>query len=119
MRIRTTRPTNNPCEGALAYHVRAGSFGSIPLKTLNVVAVATFEGKLWEGEASLSLGLFINERANKEQRDALALIFSGRAAGSIGKFSKSVGELRSGEFVPIHFENTDDLPTGKPNSRIV
>lgn len=74
-----------------------------------MVAVASFEGNVRESEANLSLGLFIDERANKEQRDALALIFSGKAGGFMGKFAKSVGELRGIEFVPIHFEIADDL----------
>src|SRR5512132_3441 len=38
-------PTNNRCEGVLAYHVREGTYGDVVLDGLNVIVIAIFEGK--------------------------------------------------------------------------
>ena len=102
-------PTNNHCEGVLAYHVREGTYGPTSLAGLNVIAVASFGGNVWTGEAKISLGLFIDEQADAQQREALQLIFSGQAGGFMGSFARSVGEVRGIEFVPIHFDIAEDL----------
>ncbi len=102
-------PTNNHCEGVLAYHVREGLYGSTRLDGLNVLAVASFSGNVWAGEAKISLGLFIDEQADAQQREALQLIFSGQAGGFMAGFARSIGEVRGIEFVPITFDIADDL----------
>lgn len=89
-------PTNNKCEGVLAYNAREGAYGDVRLDGLNVLGVAQFTGNLWAGEAKLSMGLFIDERANDRQREALQMIFSGQAGGFMGTFAKLIGEVRVG-----------------------
>ena len=102
-------PTNNHCEGVLAYHVREGVYGDVRLDDLNVIGVASFDGNVWAGEAKISLGLFIDERANEQQRQALQMVFSGQAGGFMAGLAKSIGEVRGIEFVPISFAVADDL----------
>src|ERR687896_235428 len=36
-------PTYGDCQAVLAYHIREGHYGDVPLDGLNLVAVATFE----------------------------------------------------------------------------
>jgi hypothetical protein len=73
-------PTNNICYGVLAYHIREGHYGDVPLAGLNLVLVGTFEGNLWAGQATgFKLGLFLDARANAQQQEALQTIFSGHA----------------------------------------
>jgi hypothetical protein len=103
------RPTNNKCEGVLAYHVREGAYGDVRLDGLNVLGVAQFTGNLWTGEAKVSLGLFIDERANEPQRHALRMIFSGQAGGFMATFARLIGDARGVEFVPISVAVADDL----------
>ena len=55
-------PTNNRCEGVLAYHVHEGAYGDVRLDGLNVIGVAHFEGNIWAGEAKVLMGLFIEVR---------------------------------------------------------
>ena len=74
-------PTNNACEGILAWHVREGAYGDVPLHDLNLVALGAFEGNLWTGEASARMGMFIDDRADERQREALRAIFAGQAGG--------------------------------------
>jgi hypothetical protein len=102
-------PTNNACQGMLAWHVRDGHFGDIRLDDLNLLALGAFEGNLWAGEAKVIMGLFIDERANEQQREALQSIFSGQAGGWPASFAANIGEFRGVEFVPITFEVANDL----------
>jgi hypothetical protein len=97
------------CEGMLAWHVREGHYGDVRLDGLNLLALAAFEGNVWAGEAKVRMGLFIDERADGRQREALQTIFAGQAGGWPATFAALVGEFRGVEFVPIAFEVADDL----------
>ena len=102
-------PTGNFCEGILAYHIRDGHYGDVPLDGLSLVTLGAFEGNIWAGEARMTMGLFIDERADDRQRQALQAIFGGQAGGWPAGFAELVGELRGVEFVPIEFEVAGDL----------
>ena len=102
-------PTNNHCEGVLAYHIREGAYGDIRLDGLNALAVAEFTGNVWAGQAKVSMGFFLDERANDPQRHALRMVFSGQAGGFMGNFAKLIGDVRGIEFVPISFDVAADL----------
>jgi len=53
--------------------------------------------------------MFMDERADAHQREALQMIFSGRVGGWPGEFAGFIGEVRGMEFAPIVFEVADDL----------
>jgi len=93
-------PTYGDCDGILAYNIQKGSYGDIPLDGLNVLALGSFKG---------NMALFIDEKANEEQRKALNMIFSGKAGGFMAEFAKLIGEVRGIEYAPIKFELADDL----------
>jgi hypothetical protein len=101
-------PTNNACQGMLAWHIREGHYGDVRLDGLNLLALAAFEGNVWAG-AKARMGLFIDERADEQQRQALQAIFAGQAGGWPADFADIVGEFRGVEFAPISFELADDL----------
>jgi hypothetical protein len=102
-------PSFGDCDGILAYHVRRGHYGDVVLDGLNVLGVAHFDGNIWAGETKATLGMFIDERASEEQRDALRLIWGGEAGGFPAEFAKLIGEVRGIEYVPITLEVADDL----------
>lgn len=102
-------PTDNRCEGVMAYHIREGEYGDVELDGLNVIAVVEFEGNAWTGENPVSLGILMDERADEAQREALQQVFSGEAGGWMGFFAELVGEVRGLEFVPIEMDVADDL----------
>jgi hypothetical protein len=102
-------PTNNACQGMLAWHVRKGSFGDVKLDGFNLLALGAFEGNIWAGEAKVRMGLFIDERADERQREALQVVFSGQGGGWPASFAAFIGEFRGIEFVPITFDLADDL----------
>ncbi len=102
-------PTDNYCEAVLTWHIREGHYGDVQLDGLSLIAVSAFEGNLWAGETKADLGLFIDERADENQREALQQIFSGQAGGFPADFAEFIGEVRGIEFVSIECEVADDL----------
>jgi len=102
-------PTRNRCQGVLAWHVREGQFGDVRLDGLNLVALGEFEGNLWTGEARPIMGMYVDEKADDRQREALLAIFGGQAGGWPAGFAANIGEMRGVEFVPIEFGVADDL----------
>ena len=102
-------PTYGDCDGVLAWHIREGRYGDVQLDGLNVLALGHFEGNLWAGETKAVMGIFMDERADETQRQALQTIFAGEAGGWPGQFANVIGEVRGIEYVPIEFEIADDL----------
>jgi hypothetical protein len=102
-------PTYGDCEGVLAYHIKNGYYGETSLDGLNVLALSYFKGNVWAGETKVSIASFIDERANQQQREALQMIFTGKAGGFMAEFAKLLGDVRGMNFAPIKFEVADDL----------
>lgn len=102
-------PTYGDCDAVLAYHIRRGHYGQLPLDGSNVLALSYFKGNIWAGEAKASIGLFFDEKANPQQREALQMIFSGKAGGFMAEFAKLVQNVRGIEYAPIKFDVSEDL----------
>ena len=102
-------PSHGDCDGILAYHIRQGRYGEVPLDGLNLIGVGHFVGNIWGGETKATMGFFIDQRASEPQRAALQAIWGGRAGGFPELFAALIGEMRGIEFVPIEFEIADDL----------
>ncbi len=68
-----------------------------------------FKGNIWAGETKFTGGFFFDERADQQQRDALQMIFSGKAGGFMAEFAKLIGDMRGIDYAPIRFEVADDL----------
>jgi hypothetical protein len=52
------------------------------------------------------MAMFIDERADARQREALQMIFGGRVGGWPGTFANFIGEVRGMEFARIDFTST-------------
>src|SRR5262249_40553204 len=63
---------------------------------------------IWAG-AKATMALYIDQRADPEQREALQTIFSGQAGGWPGQFAQTIGEIRGIDFASIEFELANDL----------
>jgi hypothetical protein len=74
-------PDNGYCEFVLFWNIMEGHYGDTPLDGLSLVRVGRFDGDLWAAEAKSEFGVFIDERADDAQTDALLEIFGGRAGG--------------------------------------
>ena len=73
-------PTNNHCDGVMAYHIREGAYGNVRLDGFSVIAVLWIDGNFWT-RAEVTFGIFIDERADERQREAIQQVFSGQAGG--------------------------------------
>src|ERR687891_415452 len=102
-------PSYGDCDGVLAYHIKKGQYGQISLDGLNVMALADFKGNIWAGNTKVNIAVFFDERANEEQRNALNMIFTGKAGGFMAEFARLIGEVRGIEYAPIKFEIAEDL----------
>jgi hypothetical protein len=102
-------PSYGDCDGILAYHIRQGRYGEIPLDGLNLIGVGHFVGNIWSGETKATMGFFIDQRASEAQRAAMQVIWGGQAGGFPALFAALIGDMRGIEYVPIEFEIADDL----------
>ena len=102
-------PTYGDCDVIFASHVREGHYGDVRLDGLNVVGLGSFEGNLWGGDTKAVMGMYLDERADPAQREALQIIFGGQAGGWPAEFANVIGEMRGLEYAQIEFEVADDL----------
>jgi hypothetical protein len=109
-------PTEGDCDGIIAYRIREGNYGDVDLSGLNLVAVAYFEGNIWEEDTKLDMGMIIDERADDKQREALGIVFGGQAGGWPQMFAENfLGNVLGMEFAPIDVEIDDDLSSWRLN----
>ena len=104
-------PTYDDCDGIIAYNIKKGTYGETPLDGLNVLALTSFKGNIWagDGKTKLNMAIFFDENANEQQKEALNMIFSGKAGGFMAEIANLIGEVRGIEYAPIKFEIADDL----------
>lgn len=72
-------PTRGFCEGTGAWKIIKGSFGDVKLDGLAMGFAAHWPKAIHEGNGTLAL--FLDERSNPKQREALLTICSGQAGG--------------------------------------
>lgn len=96
-------PDNGECDVTLAWHIQRGHFNNTSLDGLNVVGVFHTPGHMFTGP-KWKAALYLDERASKEQAEALGTIFSGQAGGFFGVVAGLIGEIAGVKSVPIKFE---------------
>jgi hypothetical protein len=72
-------PTYGSCQDLLLFHIRSGSYGDTRLDGLDFISAAYWPKAIHEGNGTAQL--FITNKANEEQRQALVNISSGQAKG--------------------------------------
>jgi hypothetical protein len=97
----TSTPTEGACEVPFAFHIDEGAFGDTSLDGLNAVVILRTPGPMGEGNASVAL--YVDERGDDAQREALTAIFSGAAGGPMGLLAPLVGEVLGVRSAPITF----------------
>jgi hypothetical protein len=75
----TGYPDRGGCEAMIGGEVREGSFGDVQLAGVRYVIAFIYPKAIHEGGGNVAV--FIDERATREQADAMAAILSGRAGG--------------------------------------
>jgi hypothetical protein len=73
------RPTKGACDAGLVFTVKRGQYARAKLDGLSFAVLLHTPGPMVQG--NWTVGLVVDERASKEQRDALTAIASGQAGG--------------------------------------
>ena len=97
----TGPPTEGKCTVLVAWHIDQGAFDGTKLDGLNVGFVANFTGHMLRDKWRVAL--YLDERANDKQRDALTQIYSGKAGGLMAQLAGFIGEVAGVRSVPIEY----------------
>ena len=97
-------PSSGHCTGLFAFKIDNGYCDAVRLDDLAVVATFYFPRALHYGQGILQP--IIDERADKDQRDALLYILSGedQAVGGVFQIFSAIAELGDPRFAKIDFE---------------
>jgi hypothetical protein len=96
---------NERCYVPLAVHVREGESDGVRLDDLNFVLVVDSPQVM--GQGGWRVALYVDERADERQRQALGEILSGARGGPPAMLAGLIGEQLGVKFVPIAFESRD------------
>ena len=97
------KPTMDFCEGGLAVNITNGLYRTTKLDGLKFAHFAKWPGEIHEGGGTA--GIYIDERATRDQRDAMVKIITGKAGGlpwSI--FAQTIDNYLEPKFVPFEWE---------------
>lgn len=96
---------NERCQVPLICHVERGEKDGVPLGGLNFILLIDSPQIMANG--NWRVGVYIDERADESQREALGAILSGSAGGVPEALGPLIGEQLGVKFVPIHYESSD------------
>lgn len=97
----TSPPTDGTCTALVAWHIENGNFGEITLDDFNAVLAVYAPGHMLEGKWQVAL--YLDERANAQQQDAIGKIFSGQAGGHLAALAPLIGEVLGLKSVAIEY----------------
>lgn len=95
-------PTDGECTVLVGWRVEDGSFGDVSLAGLNAALLAYAPGNMKDG--NWKVALYVDERADESQREALTGIFSGQAGGHISALGPLIGEVLGVRPAKISFD---------------
>jgi hypothetical protein len=84
-------PTYGSCQALILFHIRSGSYGDTDLDGLDFITAVYWPKAIHEGNGTAQL--FVTNKANDEQRQAIINIVSGQAKGN-GPFALFAGTYK-------------------------
>ena len=94
-------PTEGHCDVALAFHIEQGELDGVSLDGLNFIAANYTPGPMAAGGWTSSI--YIDERADENQRQALAGILSGDMGGPAERWQAMTTDFKGVHYVAIDF----------------
>jgi len=89
------KSTYGVCYGAVSWHIHDGHAGPLDLSDLKVVLSLRYRDDV-EPSTAWEVVLYVDERADPGQRDALADIFLGRAGGTVAaQYGPAIGHVHA------------------------
>jgi hypothetical protein len=98
------RPTQGFCDAGLVFTVQRGQYGSTQLDGLSFAVLLHTPGPMIQG--NWTVGLVVDERASKEQRDALTAIASGQGGGPMAALAPLIANFGGVEAKAIRIESS-------------
>jgi hypothetical protein len=96
-------PTNGECTALLAWHIDQGRFDDVNLEGLNAVLAVHSPGLMIEGKWKVAL--YVDDRGDQSQQNALTQIFSGQAGGHLAALGPLIGEVLGAKAAPIEYQS--------------
>lgn len=96
-------PTNEDCTVLIGWHIDRGHHEDLALDGLNVAMAVHSPGHM--AQVKWRAALYLDERANDGQRDALTAIFGGQAGGHPAVLASHVGEIVGVSSVAMEFKS--------------
>lgn len=110
------RPTTGKCEGGWTWQIEQGKYGELTLDGLNMGLYANWPAAIHEGNGVATW--LIDDRADPSQREALAALVEGRAAGPWAIFRKTFKELHGPHVVRYEVQTESRLPTVRGGDKL-
>ncbi len=96
-----SKPTEDECDLVVAWHIDKGSFEKVALDGLNVAFAVRSPGHM--AQVKWNVAVYLDERADAAQKDALTKIFAGQAGGHPARLASHVGNILGVASVPISY----------------
>ncbi|HET8908245.1 MAG TPA: DUF1326 domain-containing protein [Ktedonobacterales bacterium] len=97
----SSQPTEGPCHVAFGFHVDTGNFGGVSLDGLNVAMMVNTPGVMAAG--NWSAAVYLDERADEQQQQALTAIFTGSSGGTMAALAPLISQVLGVKAAPITF----------------
>jgi len=94
-------PTEGDCKLLASWHIEDGNYGDVGLQGLSVLLAVFSPGHMLK--VKWKVALYLDERANQPQKDALTKIFAGQAGGTPAALAPFIGEVLGVKSVPMEF----------------
>ena len=105
-------PDNGTCDSALAHHFKKGEIDGVDVSGLSLAFIVHIPGNILKG--NWRAVVHVDERATKEQEDALLSVYTGKQGGPIADLVQLIGEVVAVQRSPITFQ----VEEGKGRLRI-
>src|SRR5438067_1106219 len=95
-------PDNGTCDTIVGWRFDKGEVEGVDVAGTTLVCVAHVPGNILQG--NWRAAIYIDDRASKQQEEALLKVYTGKLGGPVADLVKLIGEVVSVERVPITFD---------------
>jgi hypothetical protein len=102
-------PDGGECTGVFAWDIESGTIDGVDVTGLRTVSVSHHTGA--RDDAKQRVVIFVDDRATRQQADALVAAFTGRLGGPLQELAELLGELAAVERADIELRRDGRLTT--------